>query len=197
MAKDVEALKPYLTDTKSLMRHMLELGEHIVIEGTQGYGLSNIHAKDYPYATSRDTTAAGFLSETGLAPFDVEHVVMVVRSFPIRVAGHSGPLENEIDWATVSRESGSAEYFEEKTTVTQKIRRVARFDAGVVKEAVAVNKPDILVLNHIDYLDYGNKNHAKLSEPQLQFVHDVETKIGKKADYYGNGEMAMIPSSGK
>lgn len=195
MAKDIEELKPYLADTKDYMRQSIDDGVHIVIEGTQGYGLSNYHAKDYPYATSRDTTAAFFLAETGISPLDVEHIIMTVRAFPIRVSGNSGPLENEIDWMTVSKESGSKEYFEEKTTVTQKTRRVARFDSKIVKEAIIVNKPDIIVLNHLDYLDYSNKESMQLTDLQKSFVKDVETKIGRKIDYYGNGEMSMISAS--
>lgn len=195
MAKDIEELKPYLADTKDYMRQSIDDGVHIVIEGTQGYGLSNYHAKDYPYATSRDTTAAFFLAETGISPLDVEHIIMTVRAFPIRVSGNSGPLENEIDWMTVSKESGSKEYFEEKTTVTQKTRRVARFDSKIVKEAIIANKPDIIVLNHLDYLDYSNKESMQLTDLQKLFVKDVETKIGRKIDYYGNGEMSMISAS--
>lgn len=187
LAKDVEELTPFLTDTKTFLRELLNADKQIVIEGTQGYGLSNYHSKGYPYATSRDTTAAGFLAETGLSPFDVEHIVMVIRAFPIRVSGNSGPLKNEIDWSTVSRESGSEMYFEERTTVTKKIRRVARFDAEIVKEAIAVNQPDILVMNHVDYIDFLNKNSNCLSEKQCDFVHAVEEKIGRKIDLIGNG----------
>lgn len=194
MAKDIEDLKPFLADTKFYMHQLINCGKHIVIEGTQGYGLSNYHAKDYPYATSRDTTAAFFLAETGISPFEIEHIVMVIRAFPIRVSGNSGPLENEIDWMTISEESGSKEYFEEKTTVTQKIRRVARFDPKIVKEAIMVNRPDIIVLNHLDYLDYYNKNNMQLTEPQKIFVKDIENSINRKIDYYGNGEMSMLPS---
>ena len=195
MAKDIEELKPYLADTKVYMRQSIDDGAHIIIEGTQGYGLSNYHAKDYPYATSRDTTAAFFLAETGISPLDVEHIIMTVRAFPIRVSGNSGPLKNEIDWMTVSKESGSKEYFEEKTTVTQKTRRVARFDSKIVKEAIAVNKPEIIVLNHLDYLDYSNKDSIQLTDLQRSFVKDVENKIERKIDYYGNGEMSMISAS--
>lgn len=192
MAKDVEELKPYLSDTKYYMRQLINCGEHIVIEGTQGYGLSNYHAKDYPYVTSRDTTAAGFLAETGISPLDVEHIVMVIRAFPIRVFGNSGPLINEIDWKIVSQESGSLEYFEEKTTVTHKVRRVARFDPEIVKEAIMSNQPDILVLNHVDYIDYSNKNNNELTEKQKLFLQEITEKIYQEISYCGNGEMNLI-----
>lgn len=192
MAKDIPELQPYLTDTKAYLRQLLSEGKHIVIEGTQGYGLSNYHAKDYPYATSRDTTAAGFLAETGLSPFDVEHIVMVIRTFPIRVAGKSGPLENEIDWQQVSQESGASEYFEEKTTVTHKIRRVARFAPDIVLQSISVNHPDIIVLNHMDYIDAHNKNKEELSDKQEIFLRKIEKQIGKSINYCGNGEMSVI-----
>ena len=192
-AKDLEELEPFVADTKTYLRELLNEGENIVIEGTQGYGLSNYHAKAYPYATSRDTTAAGFLAETGLSPFDVEHIIMVIRAFPIRVAGNSGPLPREIDWDIVSKESGAGFYFEEKTTVTHKVRRVARFDSEIVQEAIVANNPDIIVMNHIDYVDYSNKNADNLSEPQIDFVHEVEKSINRKIDYLGNGEMLLIP----
>ena len=192
-AKDMEELMPFLTDTKTFLRGLLNDGKNIVIEGTQGYGLSNYHAKDYPYATSRDTTAAGFLAETGLSPFDVEHIIMVIRAFPIRVAGNSGPLPKEIDWGIVSEESGAGFYFEEETTVTHKVRRVARFDSNIVKEAIVANNPDIIVMNHVDYVDYPNKNVEHLSESQISFVQKVAKKINRKIDYLGNGEMLLIP----
>lgn len=192
MAKDVPELTQYVCDTKRYLRSILDEGKHVVIEGTQGFGLSNYHATCYPYATSRDTTAAGFLAETGLSPFDVEHVVMVIRSFPIRVAGNSGPLENEIDWETLAREAGSEEYFDEKTTVTNRVRRVARFTPDIVKAAILVNQPDVIVLNHMDYIDIDNKDEKTLSEIQKKFLKETEERIGRKIAYCGNGEKSIL-----
>lgn len=192
LAKDVPELTEYLCDTKQYMRSLLDERKNIVIEGTQGYGLSNYHAKYYPYATSRDTTAASFLAETGLSPFDVEHVVMVIRSYPIRVAGNSGPLANEIDWKTLTIESGANEYFDEKTTVTNHVRRVARFSSDVVSEAILVNQPDVIVLNHMDYIDINNKDSRTLSSKQKEFLKTVEQMIGRDIGYCGNGETSIL-----
>lgn len=47
-------------------------GGKILIEGHQGYGLSNYHG-DYPYSSSRDCLAAELLSELGLGP--IQHIV--------------------------------------------------------------------------------------------------------------------------
>ena len=75
-------------------------GKSILLEGTQGSGLS-IHHGTYPYVTSRDTNVAGCLAEAGISPSRVRRILMVVRSFPIRVANPdgsgetSGPLKLE------------------------------------------------------------------------------------------------------
>ncbi len=105
-AKDVPELKPYLTDVSEEIMASHLRGEKIAIEGTQGFGLSVYHSPYYPYTTSRDTTASGFLSEVGISPLSVSDVIMVIRTFPIRVEGNSGPLPKEIDWDTIQRESG-------------------------------------------------------------------------------------------
>lgn len=192
LAKNVLALVPFITDTKALMRSLLDDGRHIVIEGTQGYGLSNLHSKCYPYATGRDTTAAGFLSETGLSPFDVDHIVMVLRAFPIRVAGNSGPLPNEITWEMVSKESGATRKICEYTTVTKKIRRVARFDPVLVRDAIIANRPNIIVLNHVDYFDMKQHGKVNLSKRQIEKVFDISDSIGCRINYIGNGPNTIL-----
>ncbi len=185
LARDEPRLAPYIADALPLLRASLKRNERILIEGTQGYGLSLLHAHDFPYVTSRDTTAAGFLSEVGLSPLDVEHVVLVLRSFPIRVAGNSGPLPNEISWATITKESRCCTEIIEHTSVTKAIRRVARFSPGIVRRAIAANHPSLLVLNHIDYVDSGCGTRTHLSERALQFTRAVEAEIGRAIDYFG------------
>lgn len=192
LAGQVSCLFPFITDTKALMRSLLDDGKHIVIEGTQGYGLSNLHTQCYPYATGRDTTAAGFLSETGLSPFDVEHIIMVLRAFPIRVAGNSGPLSNEISWESLTSESGSKIGLREYTTVTHKIRRVARFDPDIVVKAIEVNRPDIIVLNHVDYFDMKQQGSQQLSIRQMAEVFSIVERIHRRIDYVGNGPNTII-----
>ena len=100
----------------------------IVIEGTQGFGLSLYHSPYYPNTTSRDTTASAFLSEVGISPLCISEIIMVIRTFPIRVSGHSGPIKDEISWNDIQKESGYPYEISENTTVTQTLRRVGRFD---------------------------------------------------------------------
>ena len=175
-AKDIDKLQPYLCDTPSLIGQALKKGERIIVEGTQGYGLSVLHSDYYPYVTSRDTTAAGFISESGISPLDVDDIILVIRSFPIRVSGNSGPLLSEIDWETVSYESGTDTPIKEFTSVTNKLRRVGRFHVELVQQAIRVNKPSRIVLNHIDYI---------APKKRASFITEIEHALGKKIDYIG------------
>ena len=183
-AKDNELLKPYLTDSKEYLASKLSQGGRVVIEGTQGFGLSLLHGGHYPYATSRDTTAAGFLAEVGLSPLAVDDIVLVARAFPIRVPGNSGPLPNEIDWDVVTTESHSVARLEEVTSVTKKVRRVARFDAAVVKAAIQSNTPTRMVLNHADYFDKRG-NGGSISRAIEAQVAAIEERIGRSVDLIG------------
>jgi len=167
LAKDIKILKPYTIDTKEYLYHQLKDGKDILIEGTQGFGLSLLHSPYYPYSTSRDTTAAGFLSEVGLSPLDVDEIILVIRTFPIRVEGNSGKLENEISWEKLQK-------VPELSSVTKKERRVAEFNPKIVKQAIISNRPTKIVLNHLDYIN--NKE---------EYLLDIEKKIKSKINLIG------------
>ena len=94
-----------------LLHNMLDNGGDVIVEGTQGFALSLLHGPDYPFVTSRDTTAAGFAMEVGVSPRLINEIVMVVRTFPIRVGGPSGPFADEISWDEIRDHFGGAERF--------------------------------------------------------------------------------------
>lgn len=184
LAASHPGLEPYLASTAEILRDMLDRGERVVLEGTQGFGLSLLHSPHYPKTTSRDTTAAGVVAETGLSPLDVDEVVLVLRAFPIRVAGDSGPFgAPEIDWGTIAAEGGHAEALAEFTSVTGRLRRVARFDPEIVREAIRVNRPSAIVLNHVDYFDAASE--GALTEKTSLFVTGIAKQIGRAPDYVG------------
>jgi len=185
-------LSKYVCDTTEYMRSLLDDNREIIIEGTQGFGLSLFHTSEYPFATSRDTTAAGFLSEAGLSPFDVKNIIMVIRAFPIRVAGNSGTLPNEISWKEVTNISQSPTDIVERTTVTNRIRRVANFDARIVKRAIAVNKPNVIVLNHCDYFDYKIHGKRELSFSSEKGIASIEEAIGRNIDFIGTSDSEIF-----
>lgn len=190
-AENDERLKPYIRATRRFLRERLKKQERIVIEGTQGFGLSVLHSDDYPQVTSRDTSAAAFVSETGLSPLDVDEVVMVIRAFPIRVSGNSGPLPNEIDWDTVTMDSGYQEPVMERTTVTGNVRRIARFNPDIVRASIEANSPNLIVLNHLDYIDATCRRSHVASATVERFVSRVEGEIQAKIDFLGFGPASI------
>jgi adenylosuccinate synthase len=124
----------------------------------------------------------------------VDEVVLVIRAFPIRVAGNSGALPKEIDWDTVTQESGSPVGVVEYTSVTRVVRRVARFSADIVRGAIAVNNPTKLVLNHLDYVDYVAGQLSRPTPRVALFVRQVTSSIGRAVDYFGFGPASVVPS---
>ena len=166
---------------RNVLREALDRNERVIVEGTQGFGLSNLQAADYPKATSRDTTAATFVAEAGISPLDVDEVVLVIRAFPIRVAGDSGPLPKETTWEEVGSLTNQRELLEH-TTVTGCIRRVGEFHPAVVQAAIVANAPTCIVLNHVDYI--GPRSS--------EFVESVETSIGRRVDWIGASPCGLV-----
>ena len=79
-AREVPWLADLITDVSEEANFALDHGKKVLVEGTQGFGLSLYHSDSYPKATSRDTTAAGFLSEVGLSPMLVSEIVCQGRN---------------------------------------------------------------------------------------------------------------------
>jgi adenylosuccinate synthase len=192
LARDVPVLQPMVCNTSEFLRSSLERNARVVIEGTQGFGLSVLHSRDYPFVTSRDTSAAGMVSEAGLSPLDVDEVVMVLRAFPIRVAGNSGPLPREIDWEQLAILGNHDHELKEWTSVTKRERRVAEFDPIVVRDAISVNSPTSLVMNHLDYVDHKCCETGRVTRRIQDFLASVEESIGLPIDWLGLGPSSLV-----
>jgi len=173
-----------------LLHNVLDDGGDVIIEGTQGFALSLLHGPDYPFVTSRDTTAAGFAMEVGLSPRLIDAIVMVVRTFPIRVGGPSGPFADEISWEEIARISGAPEALPEYTSVTKRLRRVARFNLEAVKLACAYNRPTSLAVMGLDRLDYRNSGIADINQitnKAHEFLERLQLSTGINIGFCGTG----------
>ena len=195
-AAHFEPLERFICDTTSLMRKQLDNDQRIVIEGSQGFGLSLLDGGYWPKATSRTTTAAGALAEAGLSPIDVDDVTMVIRSYPIRVAGDSGALVGETTWENIAAKADRSDDLREYTTVTNNLRRVGLFDSELVCRALIHNNPSRLVLNHLDYVGRQQELSNKGSE-LAKFVSNVERGIGRKVDWLGFSGLGVVESAGR
>jgi adenylosuccinate synthase len=184
-------LKSLITNVSVEANEAIDAGRKILLEGTQGIGLSLYHSDYYPKATSRDTSPAAFLSEAGLSPLLATHIILVLRTFPIRVAGEqAGPLTNEISWEDIQRESRCPERLGECTSVSRKLRRVGRFDWDQVARAVSLTRPTALAVNGLDYLDYQNRGATgfeDLTPRAASFVAELEDRLRTPVHYLGAG----------
>lgn len=186
-----------LDDTVAIARRFLNEGSRVIIEGTQGFGLSALHAEAWPKATSRDTTAGTFIAEAGLGPLDVDDVTLVLRAYPIRVAGQqSGPLPHETSWQDIADQAGIEDDLTEMTTVTQAPRRVGLFSPEIVRQAIAVNCPSRIVLNHLDYVDPAVSS-GTLTDRARAFLAGVEERIGRAVDWAGVSPNAVLSLEAK
>jgi adenylosuccinate synthase len=190
LASEVPELLPFISDVAPRLEETLKRGDRVLIEGTQGFGLSPIHGDAWPKSTSRDTTASGFLAEAGLSPLVVDQVVLVLRSHPIRVAGDSGPLVRETSWRVIAEQAGAPISLAELTSVTRKLRRVGFFDPEVVRRAVLANSPTHIVLNHLDYVDWAARDG--LTKKAIDFVDQVEREMDRSITHVGTGPASTI-----
>lgn len=179
-------------NTPKFLADSQDMGANILIEGTQGSALSLLHSH-YPYCTSIDTNTAGIISEVGIAPSRVTDVLMVCRTYPIRVAGNSGPMENEITWDELNKRLGK-DITPEKTTVTHKIRRIAEWDDALYEQSCLLNAPTQIALTFADYIDpylagCTDLQRILASAPLRDFIKDHRIKNIK---YISTGPNSMV-----
>ena len=183
LAKDVEELRPFIRESQVILERAFARGDHVLLEGTQGTTLS-LHHGLYPYVTSRETSVAGCLADAGIASTRVRRVVMVCRTYPIRVGGPSGHMELEISYEELAARSGidiGELKTTETTTTTKKQRRLAEFDWEQLHRSTILNGPTDIALTFVDYLNRANRSAYRFDQLKLEtvrFVEEVERVSG-------------------
>lgn len=195
LARDIPELRPYVGDgppyrgsTVARLEMAYRKGHSILLEGTQGSGLSLFHGT-YPYVTSRDTNVAGCLAEAGISPSRVRRILLVIRPTPIRVGDPdvkdgstetSGPLKHSTTFEEVAKLANldPEEVTRlEKTSTTKRNRRVGWFEWDQFRYACSLNAPTDIVLTFADYVDGANE-HARrfeqLSVDTIKFIEELE-----------------------
>jgi adenylosuccinate synthase len=163
------------SDVTGMIASAARDGGTIQIEGTQGYLLGQ-HAGHYPHCTSSDCTATDFLSMAQCPPwmFGEIEIWVVFRTYPIRVAGNSGPLPGETTWEAVGQPP-------EFTTVTQRIRRVGTWQPHLARRAIKANGgPHPFVRAALTMADYELPwiaGHSSLGPMLNSISHDQEDQF--------------------
>jgi adenylosuccinate synthase len=187
------------SDTSASLQAQLEYGITVQVEGTQGHWLG-LHHQNYPQVTSSNCRAVDFLAMAGISPWhpaiEELEIWVTLRPYPIRVAGNSGPLREETSWEQLGLP-------EEKTTVTQKIRRVGHWDAELARAAVRANggggswsrSPVRLALTMADQLSpelTGATDAHQLTDRVIEFIHMVQRDTGSTVHLLGTSDRTMI-----
>jgi adenylosuccinate synthase len=176
-----------LENTPELLEVLISQNKSIMLEGTQGCGLSLTHGK-WPFTTSSDTNAGQLCVDAGIPPHKLTNVILVARTFPIRVHGNSGPLKSEKSWDEMSERIGKK--VEERTTVTKLVRRIGAWDEDLMRHAVRLNAPKEIALTFLDYLnpkDTGCTEFEKLSNQSRSFIDYIERTFEVKVTLIGTG----------
>ena len=140
-------LRPFVSDTISLLHNALAAGSHVLLEGAQATFLDLDHGT-YPYVTSSNPTAGGACVGTGLGPRDIDRVVGITKAYTTRVG--AGPFVTELfddDGETLGRVG------KEFGTVTGRARRCGWLDLVMLRYAVRLNSLTELSLTKLDILD--------------------------------------------
>jgi adenylosuccinate synthase len=194
LAGTVPELRPFVGSTADALEQAYSKGRRILLEGTQGTALSLFHGI-YPYVTSRDTTTAGTLAEAGIAPHRVRRVIMVARTYPIRVGSPngatSGPMPQEVAWDEIAERSGhNADdlFGNERGSVSGIGRRVAEFDWHMLHRAAELNGATDIALTFTDYINSSNtdaRRYEQLTAETIRFVEEVERVAGAPVSLIG------------
>ena len=196
-AKDFEPLQQFTTNTSDYLNEQLESGVDVLVEGTQGYGLSIDHG-EFPYVTSRNATVAAFADSIGVQPeYYQTNTIGVARTYPIRVAGNSGPFaegSQELSWDEMKNATSNPDLSTEHTTVTKLPRRIATFSDAQYIEACRVNRPTEIALTFADYLDHTiyTSDAVENSPKVMSFIEHLEELYDAPVTMVNTGPNATI-----
>lgn len=185
-AKDEPLLKEFIQDVPELLNQALDKGQHLLLEGTQGIKLSLLHG-EYPFVTSRDTTASTFLGEAGLGPKSVRDVYVVFKPYITRVG--PGPLDNEMTdeneleiYHTKGKEIGS---------VSKRLRRIGAFEKRSASRAIMINNATKIAITHIDMFE-GNDRVKKYEDFTQQAKDFLQSMRELSQQVYPHPEISLI-----
>ncbi len=152
--KYAEILRPYITDTITLLHDSLESGKKILCEGAQA-SLLDIDFGSYPYVTSSNPSIGGICTGSGLAAKDIGEVYGVLKAYSSRVG--SGPYitEQNNEIGDTIRELGH-----EYGTTTKRPRRCGWLDLVALRYTCRLNGITGLAINHVDTI--GKLDKIKL-----------------------------------
>ena len=199
LAKEMPDLQDYLADVPQLINDAARGGKEVLVEASQGFGLS-LYYGNYPYVTSKDTSAASACADVGLGPANVDNVYVIFKAYMSRVGEDpyihyldDEEIEKDSVWTEILERAKGADsqgdtdneriafYFGEKGTVTGRPRKIGAFDFELAKYSVMVNSATQIAVTCVDRMFpdcAGVKDYGALSGDAKKYLNKIEEKVG-------------------
>jgi len=207
-AMDFPELKDYLADVPQMVNEAVDSGGNVLVEASQGFGLS-LYYGNYPYVTSKDTSASSAAADVGLGPTKIDDVIAVFKAYMSRVG--EDPFVHYLTDAEVGKnkvwsrllkaaeDSGVqgetanqkiAFYLGEKGTVTGRPRKLADFDYKLARYSAMVNSATTICVTCLDKLypeSSGVRNLKELGSEAAGHIRKIEKEVGVKVKLISTG----------
>ena len=141
-----ERLKPFISDTTSLLLDAVEQEQRILFEGAQG-SLLDIDHGTFPFVTSSNSSGVGVSAGSGVPGKWIEKTIGVSKSYCTRVGGGPFPTELENEIGQHIRDMGN-----EYGTTTGRPRRCGWFDSVATRYTCRLSGVDAVALTMLDVL---------------------------------------------
>lgn len=141
-----QRLKPFITDTTSMLLDAVEQGKQLLFEGAQG-SLLDIDHGTFPFVTSSNSSGVGISAGSGVPGKWIEKTIGVSKAYSTRVGGGPFPTELHDDVGEQIRTVGK-----EFGTTTGRPRRCGWFDAVAVRYTCRLSGVDSVALTMLDVL---------------------------------------------
>ncbi|MFC2154007.1 adenylosuccinate synthetase [Candidatus Altiarchaeota archaeon] len=207
-AKDIKELKDFLLDVPEFLNKTLQEGGDILLEASQGFGLS-LYYGNYPYVTSKDTTSSTACADVGIGPTTVKEVIIVFKAYMSRVGEDpyvhyltNEEIEGDPVWEKVLERAKAedlpgkndneiiAAYLKELGTVTGRPRKIGKFDFELAKYSSTLNGATQVAVTCIDKLfpeSLGAKSYGDLGQDAQDFLDNIESQLQRKITLISTG----------
>lgn len=170
-------LKPYITDTVTLIHNALDEGKKVICEGAQAT-LLDIDFGSYPFVTSSNPSIGGVCTGSGVGARDIGEVYGVLKAYSSRVGAGPYVTEQNNEIGDTIRELGH-----EYGTTTKRPRRCGWLDLVALKYAVRLNGITGLAVNHVDTI--GKLDNIKLCVA-YNYNGEETTDFSTNVDFLNN-----------
>lgn len=170
-------IRPYISETYSLLQNAMDSKKNILLEGAQGVFLDNDWGT-YPYVSASTSLSGGITAGAGISPTKIKKIIGVAKAYTTRVG--TGPFPTE-------QSNGIGEKLQEEGlefgTTTGRKRRCGWLDLEMLRFAAKINGFSEIAITKLDVLDSFEKikicTHYRLNGKKVSY-EDGDAKFLSK-----------------